>query len=671
MDGSKKCAMESAKKQKISETDEECAEFMKKFNFSLYEGQKQFVKDAVRIINRNGLAALESPTGTGKTRSILLAAMYYTKNSYFLPEGISQENMALLRDLYSKSTKHVVYACRTHSQLEQVISELKYLNKMGNMSVKGVVLGSRKQTCINPRVNTSKDINNLCRLLVKDKKCVYYNNLKKPVESKKTEISIEKAVALGKECGVCPYFYLKKQAASASIIILPYSLLLKRDFFKEIGINKAETVLVIDEAHNLYNAVLEEYTVQILYADVEKMLPFYRSYMDKASGLFKTELLELYMFIEGLCGYIEKTKKEIEISSESKSVKEKSKILNVNKFLLECEIDHINLLDTAETLNKYTLASRIFPIRSENVQNENEDTLNRIGKLCKLLGECERNSYIVMDGAAISFKNIYPAEYLTYLEDIKSIITVGGTLYPCTDIKLLFDREVVQKSYPAVCKNIKVDICTDYLFTYSDRTEKLLHAYDLAKTYLKSISNGGVLVFVQSKDAMSRLKEELNKRAEREDVPTESVLFEGDMPLEHYKKVIDSERKAIMFCVMGGNFSEGINFGDDLCRILIVCGIPLPKPTNETALIEKHRGSEYYIEKGMQTVNQTIGRAVRSKNDYSYVVLLDKRFVKYKTKLSPWLQPHINITNSRNTLEDIPAQLRRWNLENKEQRSRE
>ena len=35
---------------------------------------------------------------------------------------------------------------------------------------------------------------------------------------------------------------------------------------------------------------------------------------------------------------------------------------------------------------------------------------------------------------------------------------------------------------------------------------------------------------------------------------------------------------------------------------------------------------EYYNSLCMKTVNQTVGRAVRHRNDYSSIILLDKRF---------------------------------------------
>lgn len=79
--------------------------------------------------------------------------------------------------------------------------------------------------------------------------------------------------------------------------------------------------------------------------------------------------------------------------------------------------------------------------------------------------------------------------------------------------------------------------------------------------------------------------------------------------------------------------SEGINFSDDLARTLVVCGLPFAN-SQSTEIKEKmsyydrvgdqtFKGNDYYENLCMKTLNQAIGRAIRHKQDYATIVLVD------------------------------------------------
>lgn len=48
----------------------------------------------------------------------------------------------------------------------------------------------------------------------------------------------------------------------------------------------------------------------------------------------------------------------------------------------------------------------------------------------------------------------------------------------------------------------------------------------------------------------------------------------------------------------------------------------------------------------MKAVNQCIGRAVRHINDYSTIILLDKRYAKKTNSLPGWIQRTLELHNS-------------------------
>lgn len=86
---------------------------------------------------------------------------------------------------------------------------------------------------------------------------------------------------------------------------------------------------------------------------------------------------------------------------------------------------------------------------------------------------------------------------------------------------------------------------------------------------------------------------------------------------------------------MKGKFSEGINFNDELCRCLILVGIPF-LPPNDYKIIRKksylqskfgrEAAEQWYYAQTFKSVNQVMGRAIRSKQDYASILLFDQRY---------------------------------------------
>lgn len=131
--------------------------------------------------------------------------------------------------------------------------------------------------------------------------------------------------------------------------------------------------------------------------------------------------------------------------------------------------------------------------------------------------------------------------------------------------------------------------------------------------------------------------------------------------LNDYSKSIkqknSSRTGAIIFSVIGGKLSEGMNFSDDLGRCVIVVGLPFPNKSSPE-LIEKMNfiskatnssaGGEYYENLCMKAVNQSIGRSIRHIGDYATVVLLDARYHRQNIvqKLPDWIKQNLITANA-------------------------
>lgn len=130
-----------------------------------------------------------------------------------------------------------------------------------------------------------------------------------------------------------------------------------------------------------------------------------------------------------------------------------------------------------------------------------------------------------------------------------------------------------------------------------------------------------------------------------------------DSVLNAYSSAIASGngRGALLFAVIGGTLSEGINFSDALGRGVVVVGLPFPNPHSaewkaKSQYISSkatNRGQDgkaaardFYENVCMRAVNQCVGRAIRHRGDYAAILMLDRRYSgqRIQAKLPQWIR---------------------------------
>ena len=232
------------------------------FPFKPYPCQKDYMEKVLDALHRSENALLESPTGTGKTLCLLCSTLAWQREqARLLPhktskDGFGNDDAAIASvaaaatspDKASSTTVNapstrklptIIYASRTHSQLTQVVNELKNTR----YRPRHAVLGSREQLCVHPKVNpvntgsssnnagnttmTASEINHQCSKLIKDRKCKYRNNLDSftvtPQSQKDHEnngefgmqpvMDMEELIGLGRKRQVCPFYLTRGHIA--------------------------------------------------------------------------------------------------------------------------------------------------------------------------------------------------------------------------------------------------------------------------------------------------------------------------------------------------------------------------------------------------------------------------------------------------------------------------
>lgn len=216
------------------------------FPFKPYPCQESYMEKVLDALFRSENALLESPTGTGKTLCLLCATLAWQRQQQrslreateFPAEQGTTSMGAQDGPKQAARAPQIIYASRTHSQLSQVVRELRSTRYRPPHAV----LASREQMCVNSKVkkkhSTASDINHDCNKLGKERKCRYRNSLEgfvpPPSEhgcssNHQPVMDMEELIEMGKTSHVCPFYYTRGQVENAELILVPYNYLFDKD----------------------------------------------------------------------------------------------------------------------------------------------------------------------------------------------------------------------------------------------------------------------------------------------------------------------------------------------------------------------------------------------------------------------------------------------------------
>lgn len=187
-----------------------------------------------------------------------------------------------------------------------------------------MTLGSRKNLCINPKVNklgSVTAINERCSELqksstVNEHKCAFLPNKEnRPLvntfrdHALATLRDIEDMGALGKEVGICPYYASRAAIKPAEVVTLPYPLLLQKSAREALGISLKGHVVIIDEAHNLMDAISGIHGVEVslkqLKAARAQLGVYMQKFRNRLKGKNRVYIAQVVRVIDSLTGYLE------------------------------------------------------------------------------------------------------------------------------------------------------------------------------------------------------------------------------------------------------------------------------------------------------------------------------------------------------------------------------
>ncbi|KTF74778.1 hypothetical protein cypCar_00040395 [Cyprinus carpio] len=610
---------------------------------------------------------------------------------------------------YYTDIPKIIYASRTHSQLTQVISELKNTSYRPKICV----LGSREQLCINQEVmrHESNHIKvHMCRAKVSSRSCVFYNN----VDEKSTDkeimnsiLDVEDLVKTGKKQRVCPYYLSRTLKQHADVIFMPYNYLLdpKEKMCEEstsfdltpydlISAIEAVDRLLREQASDISKAdSAEDFNVESLNSEV---------LMDLESSINGFEMPANNQGITKPGSFIYELFQTAHVNSETKTavVEAMEQITGylagrpgvfLNTSGLQKVADIIQLVFGAEP-PEGSKKSQMENSMKEFKVHIHPDTSNFKKKQ---VTDVWASSSTKKQGNVLSYWCFSPGFSMQELlrQEVRSIILTSGTLSPLSS----FTCEM-QIPFPVSLENPHV-IQRDQIFV--SVIEKGPDGVQLSTAFnrrfvpenMSSMGNTlvnlarvvphGLLVFFPSYPVMDKTLEfwRANGHADRiENVKPMFVETRGKGTFTevidgYYDKVNDpNSNGGSFFAVCRGKASEGLDFADTYGRGVVITGLPFPPRMDPRVVLKMQyldemcknkisgvkylSGQEWYRQQASRAVNQAIGRVIRHREDYGAIFLCDHRFkgTEARNQLPSWVRPYVKIYDGFGTMVRDAAQ---------------
>ena len=554
----------------------------------------------------------------------------------------------------------IIHCCRTNKQADRVITELKEIAKVTDVS--GVSLRGRREMCPHPLVQKHADdavtASVLCGQLKKLRKCDYHNRMSETLPHMRNVLKVLKNVPststeiheLCEESKICSYELIQKLLEEVDVVAASYQYIfnpnIRDTFLKRIARGMDEILLIVDECHNIIDTSIDISSDQLTIYSVRQALKEIKTFN-------KHEFLRLMRFLSA----------ELE-ANQVRSVVEKK--INAKDLLFKMSKEVGATIDQ-DYADKLITAG--MKIQNENATRDRapRSYVYRIGRfLRKLIATKNRREFLHMvssyrtrgEGWGSKFEVVaLDARYTTrnVFEYVRNSVHISGTIDPIDAYskivgmdQLPLTTEVLDSPYSE--HNVQGYIINQLSTKLADRTPE---NYDkmcevIAEAANNTPANTGVFAasYIVLKGLLDAgIQTYINKPFFYETRKMTSSA--NDRMVNEFKGLAD-KGGAVLMGVLGGRSSEGADFPGAQMNTCIIVGIPYARPTtrieSQIGYLDEQfykKGREYgYIIPAIRRAAQAAGRPIRSINDRGLIIFLDHRFSQpYTSRFLPsWLK---------------------------------
>ena len=405
-------------------------------------------------------------------------------------KGVRAEAEAGLVEGHLRVRPQLILCSRTHSQLNQLVRELK--RTVWRDRVRVVSLGSRQQLCQHEGVRALGAMGRMSEACI-DMQKGKGTRMKRAKHPRGTSLTspcpyldppllshyrdhvhsairdMEELSTLGRRLGCCSYYATRSAVSTVHVLTMPYQSLLTKGSREALGVSDdvlRGSVVVLDEAHNLIDSIVSSHSHTLTLHSLRLGIAALDAYEERYRTRFKPsnwQLIQQLQFILNACVALINKQQTGKGEVGGRAGGEEgcaSRVLSINDFVVECGVDHLNLFKLCRFIEVSELAKKLTSFhdryaddstaqvqihRSEEAGDRQMGCGNVVHLLLAFLSSlCYSNHdgrILVQwtpssNGAAASSSTIRflllnpSAPFLPILRNARAVLLLGGTMQP-------------------------------------------------------------------------------------------------------------------------------------------------------------------------------------------------------------------------------------------------
>ncbi len=603
--------------------------FQREIAYTVYDG-----------LVEGDIVLIEAPTGIGKTSAVLAGALAYSE----------------------ESDVKILYLVRTKSEAQAPLRELYKLRRKG-IFIPYTILRSRLDMCchVESKKMPYEEFVEECKYLRSSGKCQYYISAQRAdidlyiSKLLEEELSPTEIVEMLCREGLCPYEISKRMMDKAKVIIMTYHYVFSVTLSETFDIDLTKSVLVIDEAHNLPQIIVDANSFSISELTVKACINEVKKYIMNED--LKNDVLK---FLKDILSYMKKIK-------ESRTLEEiERSYIQVDVSEVLSLFDNINVVKEAyiEIISRKRSQGAALPFSYLGRVLEFHRRLTGLGSQFAIFVSCNEGILELvcrcLDPAVVSSR---------VFSKVSGAVLMSGTLPPTDYVKTMlgierYTRELRIPFREYVTEGrIRAVVYPGITTRYVERTEAMFEKIGtlLSAIYDAFNCNKAILAVFPSYSVLKTVRRYL-----RSDI--NYIMELSSTSVEQVISKLRENPKTLIMVVAGGKLMEGVEFKIDnknLLGMVVIVGVPYPEPNDFLNMFKdivstRVGSSDYawelvYLWNALIKIKQAIGRAIRSEKDVAYVLLMDRRFLdaRIRKSLEEYLGELTVISDDDKLLEDI------------------